>query len=391
MIIMAQKIKDNRRAKGDGTVFQLKDGKWRAQITVGYKADGKPKKITRTVTTKSEAQAMLRQMTIEHATGKLTVQGDIKVKEYAPRWLKGKKPILKPKTYMDYECILRTVIIPTFGNITLSKLTVGDVNAFITDSLNKGVSTGALSKRKAILSNILSTAVIDGIINVNPVIHSMKVPKKSTTRKAIVPEDMEKILAEAERMSFVASSKGSGQSFFIYPVLMTAYHTGMREGEIFALRWENVDLDKQLIRVMENIVEAKDDSGKHTIIVGTTKTEYSNRTIKISQKLCDVLAQIKPSDLGNNDVVFRNKLGRYIAPSNFARVWRKLLKNIGMAGKYKFHEFRHTHATELAAQDSFSPASIRKRLGHSSVQTTLNVYTHAVDDEDERMANHFDK
>ena len=80
----------------------------------------------------------------------------------------------------------------------------------------------------------------------------------------------------------------------------------------------------------------------------------------------------------------------YIAPSNFARVWRKLLKNIGLAGQYKIHELRHTHATMLAAKDNFSIASIRKRLGHASVQTTLNVYTHAVEGEDKDMADMFD-
>lgn len=387
---MAQKTKENRRAKGDGTVFQLKNGKWRAQVTIGFKPDGRPKKITRTARNKTEATAILKQLTIEHATGKLTIQGDITLKDFSARWLNGKKVTLKPKTFMDYECILRTVLIPAFGHIPLGKLTTSRINTFITDNLAKGYSNGSLAKHKAILSNILTSAVIDGIITSNPVQYSLKIPKVNPNRKAIDHEDIEKILAEAKRLSEEAAAKGSGQSFVIYPVVLTAYHTGMREGEIFALRWENVDFANQLIHVRENIEEAKDDAtGKHSLIVVTPKTYHSVRTIKISRKLCDVLASLKTDD-SNSDIIFKNRLGGYIAPSNFARVWRKLLKNIGFEGQYKIHELRHTHATMLAAKDKFSIASIRKRLGHASVQTTLNVYAHAIDDEDKGMADMFD-
>ncbi|MBR3624227.1 MAG: tyrosine-type recombinase/integrase [Selenomonadaceae bacterium] len=79
-------------------------------------------------------------------------------------------------------------------------------------------------------------------------------------------------------------------------------------------------------------------------------------------------------------MVFKTSTDNYIAPSNFARVWRKILKNIGMAGKYRIHDFRHTHVSELHAK-GYQPIDIQMRVGHSNMQTT-NIYTHSIRNND---------
>ncbi len=87
---MAREKKNNRRSKGDGTVYQLKSGMWRAQATVGYKKNGNPKKVTRSAKTKSEALALLRQITIQYGSGQINVDGGITLKEYIPRYFETK-------------------------------------------------------------------------------------------------------------------------------------------------------------------------------------------------------------------------------------------------------------------------------------------------------------
>ena len=137
------------------------------------------------------------------------------------------------------------------------------------------------------------------------------------------------------------------------------------------------------------IVYHKADNPFHRIIAGSPKTKRSNRTIKISKKRREILKDMRPAIAGDADIVFQSSAGGYIAPSNFARVWRRILRNIGMAGQYEMYEFRHTHATLLLATGRFSMASVQKRLGHESPQTTLKHYAHAIAAEDELMADAF--
>ena len=90
------------------------------------------------------------------------------------------------------------------------------------------------------------------------------------------------------------------------------------------------------------------------------------------------------------DLVFATKAGTPISPENFSRIWRNLLKPLGMKGHYTIHEFRHTHATQLI-EAGFSILDVSKRLGHASPQTTVNVYAHAVAGADKNLGNFFDQ
>lgn len=386
---MAQKTKENRRAKGDGTVFQTKDGKYMAQITIGFRADGRPRRITRTANNLTEANKIIQQLRLEKSTGQLTVDGNISMNDFSIHWLSFKKPTLKAKTYMEYEQVTRTVILPQFGHLPLEKIDTKKVDAFLQESIAKGYSPKTVVKRKTILHNIMGRAVAEGILSRNPVDYSIPVRQGTSKRTIIAPDDLNRILSGAQEVyrKELARNRCHGQIFFLYPVLMTAYHTGMRIGEIFALRWENVDLAERIIRVRENISEAKDEDGNVRLICGTPKTANSVRDIDISDELCSLLHSIKPYG-SQEGIVFTTKSGKYISPTNFSRVWRRLLKSVGLAGKYKLHEFRHTHTTILMAQ-GINPASISKRLGHASTQTTLNVYSHAVNADGRRMADVF--
>jgi len=386
---MAREKKNNRRSKGDGTVYQLKSGMWRAQATVGYKKNGNPKKVTRSAKTKSEALALLRQITIQYGSGQINVDGGITLKEYIPRYFETKKATLKIKTRTDYESIFRTSIIPALGHITLNKLTTAHINKFIKDDIESGESPNTVRKHKTILSGVLKNAVAEGLIYMNPVIYSNSVPKSKSKSKFISSEDMVKILAEAERIAGKAYTKSGGQSYVAYAVLLTAYHTGLRIGEVFGLRWKNIDLKEQIIHVVADVVEAKNEVGKYTLTTDDTKSASTIRYIKISHKLCEVLANLRSKNTLPSDIVFKTSTDNYISPNNFRRVWRKILKNIGMEGKYKIHEFRHTHVSELHAR-GFNPIDIQRRLGHANMQTTI-IYTHSIHNNDERMAEIFDE
>jgi len=282
--------------------------------------------------------------------------------------------------------------VPYFGSISLNKLDSGTIDVFLQNKLFEGLAPNTVDKYKKVLHVILGQAVAEVIINRNPVDYCMTIPLKENDRTIIENEDLSLILNEAKSISSNAGKHGRcyGQSFFCYPILMTASHTGMRIGEIFALRWENIDLDKRIIYVKENVTEAKNEQGKIGLICDTTKTTYSKRVIDISDTLCELLKGIRAFASPEKGIVFATKTQNYIAPSNFGRVWRKLLEDLGMKGKYKIHEFRHTHATLLIAA-RINPVSVSKRLGHASPQTTLNVYAHAITADGRRMADLFNE
>ena len=325
---MPRKTASGRRTKGEGSVFQAKDGTYLAQIIVGYGDDGRPKRITRSANTKTEALAKLQELQLQQKTGNLTMQSGITFSQYIIRWLALKKPTLKAKTFMDYQQIITNRILPKLGRIQLGRINTSYIDTLLTEMIEQKYAPSTIWKTKAVLHHILDRAVADGIIPKNPAERSISIRQGSSTRKIISDEDLKIILEEARKISQLGISKGIayGQSFFVYPVLMTAYHTGMRIGEIFALRWENIDLTHKIIKVRENISEAKDSQGNMKIILGTPKTATSVRDIDISDALCETLKDIAKYR-GENGIVFCNKYGQYIAPSNFARIWRTLLKN----------------------------------------------------------------
>lgn len=387
---MARKKGNNAHAKGEGTTFQGKDGKWYAQITIGFRDDGSPKRKTRTARNKTEAIRLLGELKLKCQLGQYSVKGDILFSLYAERWFTFKET-LKGKTRIDYKAILRNHLLPYFGTYRMSDIMLGHVDSFLCEKISKGYAPSSIVKMKNVLHNIFERAVAEEVIAKNPVDHSMPIRLRKTNRIVISKEDLPIIMNKAREVSQRAMKYGrySGQSFVMYPVLMTALHTGMRIGEILALRWDNVDLKNRCIYVEEGLSQKEDDDGSIRLTLGTTKTASSVRTIEISDSLCDVLSVMKTHSHGSQ-IVFHTQNGTHVAPNNWGRTWRDMLDEVGMRGKYRPHEFRHTHVTVLLAE-GFSPASVAKRVGHADAHTTLTVYAHAVDGDGRRMADIFNK
>jgi integrase len=153
-------------------------------------------------------------------------------------------------------------------------------------------------------------------------------------------------------------------------LVLVAVLTGMRIGEILALRWKAVDLVRGLIQVRETVSEGK---------FGSPKTKSSRRDIPISQPVCEAfqaqLARCRQS--GPDDLVFTTRKQTPLNPKNLLRrVLRPACKSLGLL-LISWHSFRHTHATQLAEVGE-SLRTAQALLGHSDLETTLNVYTHAI-------------
>lgn len=380
-----------RRSKGDGGVSQRSDGKWLAQIELGYDVNGRRKKKSRVAKNKTEAIKLLKYLQLEKQKNMFTLQGNMMFGDFLERWLAVKRGQLKPKSYMDYERICKGPVVAKLGKFKMEKIGTNVINDFLQEQLKRGIGASTVSKYKALLSGIFSMAVAEHIIVGNPAQSSIRIKKVRPQTKYIREEDMKRILRAASDITkiAIAGKRQDSNLRCVYPIVLTAYQTGMRINEILALRWENVDLESRVLKVRENLSEAKDAEGKIRVLVGDPKTAESRRDISISQTLTEVLKELRCEQV-SADMVFTSKTGGYITASNFSRVWRKLLLKLALKGEYRFHDIRHTHATELISK-GFNIKSVAARLGHADVQTTLNIYAHALPRQDQDIAMYFDE
>lgn len=162
-----------------------------------------------------------------------------------------------------------------------------------------------------------------------------------------------------------------------YLPLLTALHTGMRISELLALEWDDINFKKRLISVNKQYYKGN---------LSTPKTYTSIRNIDVPEFLLDELRKYHASSKILSKIVFCSSTGGYISQDKFVKSWfKKAMKTIGL-NDYNFHCLRHTHATYLLS-NGVSLKYVSERLGHSTPQTTLNVYNHVLPNVNDKAMN----
>jgi len=295
--------------------------------------------------------------------------------EYATEWLEGYvKTSLKDTTYCGYEISLRVHIFPLVGKKRLNEVSRPDVKNLIFEMLKKNYAASTVRNMKACISGVLSNAVEDEIIAMNPA---------SRTGKFIKKKPDEADLSTPGAINFLTREEVNHLLEIVlthfprhYPLLLCAVRTGMRIGEIAGLEWGDIDFNSRFIEVKRAIVKGK---------VTTTKNGKTRR-IDMSQQLSETLKVLKLQrkkealQKGTNQIpkhVFLMESGATIEAHNFKqRIFAKCLEKAGMR-QIRVHDLRHTFASLLIAQRE-SLAYIRDQLGHSSIRVTVDTYGHLV-------------
>lgn len=200
----------------------------------------------------------------------------------------------------------------------------------------------------------LKYAVRCGYIHYNPA-NDVVMPKRTRAEVHPFSEDEIPLLLAA-----------NGPDWLKHAIVI-AYRTGMRPGEIFALKWSDLNLEQHFISVQRSISRANSKS-----ILKTPKTSSGVRRIDVDSKLTKLFIDLRKE--ANSDYIFPGKYQEYRVPWNLAEHTRKLCENAGIPPR-SFYSLRHTHASVLLAH-GVHPKIVQERLGHSDIKITMEVYSH---------------
>ncbi len=267
-------------------------------------------------------------------------------------------PTFKRTTQHGYQAVLKVHVLPTWKEVALRDIDRFTIQRWVTDRLRRGIGWQSVRNAWVLLSSVLETAVEYGYLQSNPA-RGVKFPQKALKKKPamIAGDDFAKLLGQLNEPHRTMVS------------LIAA--TGLRIGELLALRWSSLDLEVGTLSVRESVYEGKFQG---------PKTQRALRTIPLGP--CAVKAIKEHRDRvprqGEDDLVFGNREG---APLRESKLLTKVLQPAAQAvglGRVTWHQFRHIHSSLL--NDLNVPVKIaQEQLGHASISTTLNIYTHAVD------------
>lgn len=361
-----------RRSQGDGSIRQRPDGRWEARVTL---PDGKRKSIYGK--TQKDVRAKLRDAQQKIDQGIDLRSEQITVGSYLKEWIEDVKADLSPSTFQSYRSYLNTHLIPSIGWIKLSDLKATHVNRMLREMSQKGLAPRTQNYCRAVLRKALNDAIDIDLLTVNAATRSRPAKQVSKRVDPLTPEQV-RILLQHTREHWYG------------PLIHTAIGTGMRQGELFALRWRDVDLDEAVLRV-EHSMQRVD--GVPTFVA--PKTDKSRRTIALDPSTVDALGRQKANvELARQaardrwqewDLVFPSTHGTPLNSSNVTHQFQKLLKEAGLPHQ-RFHDLRHCTASLIASQGGDIKA-IQEALGHSQISLTANTYTHFYDEMRRDTAN----
>lgn len=346
-------------ARRGENIYKRKDGRWEGRYKNGLKPDGKTRYSSVYGRSYSEVKALLSKKRAEQRTGALKC--GFTFGELSEIWLESLRNNVKESTYSNYFMKLQKHIIPELGGIKYDKLTVNQLNGFIKKKINSGLSAGYVSDMCRQIKSITKFAGVR--FGYADRAELLRLPKLEKKERGLFDRGQRDILVSYLKESNSASDIG----------MIIALTTGIRIGELCALKWEDIDLEKRIITVSKTLQRIKNTGGKSAtkIVITPPKSRTSERQIPVPEIIYPLLCKLKKD--GGSYVLTGKDF--FTEPRTLQYRFKVILEKLGLPC-VNFHSLRHMFATSCIAA-GFDVKTLSEILGHSSVDITLNRYVHS--------------
>lgn len=368
-----------RRSNGEGTIYKRKDGRW-----CGAYYDEKYIRHYVYGKTQKEVKQKLNNKRDEKPAEEWQ---NITFQEWIEEFLVNyKKNEIKITTYEGYIRIYRKHIKDSqIGKTALNQVTTEILQRYYNDKLNDGYNSKTVRSIGIVIGAALNMAVKLKMLSENPNRYTSIPKKKKYEASVLSAEEVARIVKEAKDEE-------------LYPIVVTTVYTGMRKGEVMALKWENVDFQKRRIYIKNSLCKIDGDQpdekghrhARYEIL--EPKTKESIRMVPMLDEVYDALRLQKERQETDKQkyreiyldqgLVFSDPCGDYLPQRQFMDKYHAFLKKYRITD-IRFHDLRHTFATLLIESD-VSMKVVQELLGHSTITTSMDIYTHVSDEKKEQ-------
>jgi integrase len=355
-----------RRANNEGTIYRRQDGRWCASVTL----PGGRRKSYYGQTRQEVAQKLTQGLTaVQH--GLPVPKERLTVQAYMLDWLQGMAARVRLTTHVRYERVIRRHILPTLGPQSLARLGPEHLHKLYADLLEHGLTAAGVRLAHAVLSRGLRDAYRFGLVarQVTTLVTPPRIPRHAML-----------VMTAPEARRFLEITKGTRY----HALFVLALSTGMRQGELLALRWQDVDLDRGVVRIQQAVARVHG-----TLTVSEPKTARGRRQIALTPQAIQALRHHRSQQaaerlrLGpvwhDQGLIFCSLVGTFLDPAHLTtRVFQPLLRRAALP-HMRFHDLRHTAATLLLAEGVHAKV-VSEMLGHATIGLTLDLYSHVLPD-----------
>jgi integrase len=342
-----------RRGHGEGSIYRRPDGRWVAVLDLGWRDGKRTRKYLYGKTRDETARKLTRALT-QHQQGHRFANEQVTVEQFLGRWLEAKHGTVHPGTWTRYEELARLHVNPKIGKRRLASLKPEQLQQFYTE-LQASRSPATLLKVHRMLHSAFKLAVRWGAMPQN------------TTELVIAPSIQRHefdTFAPEQARSFLKAVRGDR----LEALFVVAITTGMRQGELLGLRWQDVDLERRRLQLVRQL-----------------KNRQSRRAVLLPELAATALVDHRARQAAEREqqgvrweehgLVFTNTVGKPLTPNNLRqRSFYPLLDRAGLP-RIRFHDLRHSCAT-LLLSEGVHPKIVSDLLGHSQIGITLDLYSH---------------
>jgi integrase len=371
-----------RRGHGDGSIFKRKLGGkvvgWVAMVDLGFE-NGKRKRQAFYGRNRDEVQGKLDEARHSLRKGTFVAGPKITTAQWLERWLRDvAKPNVRPSTFRRYKDLTEQHIAPGIGRIPLERLTPADVRQLL-NAKAETLAPRTVHHIRAVLRTALHQAERDGLITRNAAALAESPHVERQEMKSLNPD---------QARAFQQAIKGDGEE----ALYLVALDSGLRQGEVLGLRWQDVDLATGVVRVSRALQRV---NGKLELV--DVKSKTSHRAIKLGAVAAQALRDhhARQSDESGRvtwlpfGLVFTGAHGLPLDGTALTKRFQGVLKAAGLP-RLRFHDLRHSSASLLLSQHI--PARVvMERLGHSTITLTLNTYSHVIAELNQEAADAIDR